>query len=52
MKGEANSFFRIIVFYWFKVIMKQPDETSFVTVSLEEAPRVCAIGEHFMMIFP
>lgn len=49
-KGEANSFFRILCFYWFKVIMKQSDDTSFVTISLVEAPRVRAIGEHFMMI--
>lgn len=40
----------LLCFYWFNMIMKQSDETSFVTISLVEAPRVCAIAEHFMMI--
>lgn len=43
LKGKEKQILSsyLLCFYWFKMIMKHPDETSFVTISLEEAPSVC-----------
>lgn len=43
-KEKQILFSELLHFYCFKVVMKQSDETSFVTISLG------AVGEHFMMI--